>query len=316
MNWFHRLNRRFLLRYRLEYAIVLAVVYGLRAMSPRFAWASARDVGRLVYRVGVRRKTLDRNLALACPEKSPEGRRQIAIKSMAHFASMVVDVIFQRRMVRPGNFRKRFKLGGWAKEYFDHYGAEGFRRRARSCLFASAHMGNWEMGPGFFNLFGVPLIPVYRRTSNPFLDRLLRRIRLQQQTKVIEKRGAVEAMFRCFEAGENVGILFDQEAARGIRVPFFGHEATIQKTPAVLVRDYGVKVVMGFLVRHGDFLNYETVGKLIQYDRKTKDRDADIRFITADLMKHLEELIRQYPHQYLWSHRRWEKQAGGGTLTP
>ncbi len=41
MSWFQRLNRRFLLRYRIEYAIALAVVYGLRAMSPKFAWASA-----------------------------------------------------------------------------------------------------------------------------------------------------------------------------------------------------------------------------------------------------------------------------------
>ena len=47
----------------------------------------------------------------------------------------------------------------------------------------------------------------------------------------------------------------------------------------MLVRDYGVKVVFGFLIRTGDFLKYETVGKLIQYDRKTKDRDADLAFI-------------------------------------
>ena len=299
MSWLYRINRRinrrFLLRYRFEYTVAVVVVYGVRALSPAFAWSMAREIGRLLYRLGVRRKTLDKNLLIAFPEKSDAARRRIAKGAMEHFSSMVVDIIFQRRMIRPGNFSRRFTLTGWVKEYFDHYGVEGFQHRSRRRLFLSAHIGNWELAPGFFNMMGVKITPIYRRPNNPYLDRLLRRIRLDQQEQVIERRGSVQAMLECFEEGGNVGFVFDQEAVAGLEVPFFGTVAHLHKTPAVLVRDYDIKVVFGTMIRRGDFLDYETIGKMILYDRKTDDRDADLQFITEDLMKRLEGLIREYP---------------------
>ena len=56
MSLLGQLNRKYLLRYRLEYLVALVVVYGTRCLSPSYAWRVARSVGRLVWILGARRK--------------------------------------------------------------------------------------------------------------------------------------------------------------------------------------------------------------------------------------------------------------------
>ena len=81
MNTWHRLNRKYQVRYRVEYVIAVTLVYGIRALSPRFAWVMMRGVGRLMYRMGVRKKVVDDNLDIAFPDKSPAERKREIIST-------------------------------------------------------------------------------------------------------------------------------------------------------------------------------------------------------------------------------------------
>lgn len=309
MRLWARLNRRYLIRYRAEYVLVLFLLHVARSMSPRFAWTFARGIGEVLYRLRVRRKTLERNLSIAFPELSERARARIGREMFRHFASMVIDIMFQRRMVRKSNFYERFEFTGWSRDYLERWGEEGMRRRSTRVMFLTAHLGNWELASGFFSLLGVRIAPVYRSPQNPFLDSLLREIRLDSQYDVIERRGAVHAMLEHLDQGGNIGFLFDQEAGYGIYVPFFGRDACTHKTPAVLVRDYGVKIFLGFMVRRGDFLNYEARGELLDLQSVSDDRNEDFHRIVADLMGRVEVEIREHPEQYLWTHRRWKTSA-------
>lgn len=308
MRFWRRLNYRLLLRYRLEYLVTLAFVYGVRALSPRVAWLLARWLGRWTFRSGLRRRAVLTNLEVAFPELSADERVRMGTRVYEHFACMIMDVILQTRMLRKRNVLERIRLTGWAKEYMDEHGKEGLRRRAHRVLFLTAHLGNWELASGFFSLLGVQISPVYRAMRNPFVDRLFRKIRLDSQYEVIERRGAVQSMMERFAKGGNIGFLFDQEALHGIYVPFFGVPACTHKTPAVLARDHDVKIFLGVVVREGDFLHYEARGELLDMSSfKTDDRRQDLERITADLMRRLEAEIRRYPDQYFWVHRRWKR---------
>jgi len=92
-------------------------------------------------------------------------------------------------------------------------------------------------------------------------------------------------------------------------VPFLGVPSHTHKTPALLARDHGVKILFGVMIRRGDFLHYEVRGELLDLSRQTDDRDADLKSITADLMRRLEDEVRDNPEQYLWFHRRWKRSA-------
>lgn len=309
MSLLARLNRRFLLRYRLEYAFALFALHLLRALSPPVAWGAARIAGRLAYRFGLRRRAALANLAVAFPEKSEAEREAIAVRSYEHFASVLVDILLQRRMLDRRNVLDRIRPGGWTARWLAEHGVAGLRERARGILFLTAHAGNWELGTSFFTLLGVPIAPVFRTPRNPFVARLVRDIRVDRKAEFVERRGAVQVMLERLERGGNVGFLFDQEAVHGLDVPFFGLAARTHKTPAVLSRDHGIPIFFGVVRRRGDFLRYETLGEMLPPYPVTEDRAGDLLRIMTDLARRLEERIRECPEQYFWMHRRW-KRAG------
>lgn len=307
MRWFRRINRKLLLRYRLEYLVALTLVYGVRAFSPAFAWDSARALARLAWRLGLRRKPILRNLEVAFPELTPRAREEMGERCMEHFFSVFVDILFQRRMINARNLFRHVEMRGWTREYLDEHGVAGLQRRARGLLFLTGHLGNWELSSGVFGLLGVPIVPIYRAIRNPFMDRLIKRIRLVELKRMIERRGAVRPMLDTLAEGENVGMLFDQEAIHGVFVPFFGTPARTHKTPAILACDHGVRIFFGWMRRKGDFLRYEAQGSLLDLTAAGGDRLDAIHDASARLMAHLEEQIRVQPEQYFWMHRRWKR---------
>ena len=40
----------------------------------------------------------------------------------------------------------------------------------------------------------------------------------------------------------------------------------------------------------------------------TGDRDADVRAVMEAMNRQLERVIRSYPEQYVWAHRRWREE--------
>jgi KDO2-lipid IV(A) lauroyltransferase len=44
---------------------------------------------------------------------------------------------------------------------------------------------------------------------------------------------------------------------------------------------------------------------------RTEDNEADIVANTAKFTKVIENVIRQYPNQWLWVHRRWKTRPPG-----
>lgn len=299
-----RVNRRFKLRYRIEYCAVKSLYYMICGASPDYAWHVARRMGRIAWRLGVRRRTVLTNLRIAFPEKSEESLAAIGKRSYEHLAQVVVDIMLTRRMVTKNSYRRRIRITGWAQDYLERHGEQGLRERARGIVFTTGHFGNWELSSGVFSLLGVSMAPVYRMPENPWLARFLKSLRLDAQSEFIERRGAVNEMLRHLGAGGNVGFLFDQEALWGHRVKFFGTDSVTHKTPAVLARDYGFPIFFGVMIRTGP-MQYEGRGELLELE-KTDDREADLQRFVQVLASRLEAQVREHPEQYLWAHRRWK----------
>ena len=248
-------NRRFLLRYRAEYFVFMILMYSMRSMSPELVWRMARQMGRFCFRMGFRRKIMIKNLEIAFPDMSPEERVETAEKCWEHFICMMVDTVFQRRMLRKSNLLEKIKITGWAKAFIDEHGIDALPDRISGCIFCGGHYGNWELATGMFKLLGVSIAPVYRTPSNPFLAKLIRQIRLDQHAQFIERRGAVAMMVDIIQGGGNVGILFDQEAMSGLMVPLFGvakRPRTRRPASPVSGRE-GADLFFGSMIRRGDY---------------------------------------------------------------
>jgi KDO2-lipid IV(A) lauroyltransferase len=95
-------------------------------------------------------------------------------------------------------------------------------------------------------------------------------------------------------------ILMDQHTAKGMPLTFLGRPAKTFTTATRLAMRTGLPVVVGSFVRMAPF-KYRLVGgtPLVYSDELGKEG------FTQLLNDRLSEAIRQYPEQYLWSHRRW-----------
>jgi KDO2-lipid IV(A) lauroyltransferase len=67
-------------------------------------------------------------------------------------------------------------------------------------------------------------------------------------------------------------------------------------------------VIPAFMLRKPDGRYRLIIGEEVNIIR-TGDWEADVRANTQQLTSIIEEMIRQYPDQWLWLHQRWKTKA-------
>lgn len=294
------MRRRSRLRDAGEYALALAVVGSLEWAPLGLASRLARFYVRLLARAIPRlRRTALRNLAMALPELGPEGHARIADGVFASVARLLVTFARFPRM-----------RGEGVKEWIGYEGYEHFERAAaagKGVLFATGHLGNWELSAFAHALLSAPMHVVVRPLDNPLIDRLVARRRTLSGNRLIEKKEFARPILAALRRNEAVGVLIDQNAAleNGVFVDFFGVPACATNGLARLAARSGAAVIPGFALWHGEEARY--VLRFYPPVPITGDAQTD----TAALHKVLENVIREHPDQWLWIHRRWKTRPPG-----
>jgi KDO2-lipid IV(A) lauroyltransferase len=185
-------------------------------------------------------------------------------------------------------------------EGFEHYGEA--KRRGKGVLFATGHLGNWELSAYAHALLTEPMQIVVRPLDNAQLDRFVAARRALSGNGVIEKKDFARGLIRALRNNEAVGILVDQNALanEGIFVDFFGRPACTSPVFAKIAARSGATVLPGFAVWRKDRFVLKFYAPL----DLTGDETADTQLIQAAV----ERAIREYPDQWLWIHRRWKTQ--------
>lgn len=179
--------------------------------------------------------------------------------------------------------------------------------RGKGVLLITGHCGNWELLGLAFAKKVSPLCVVVRPIDNPFVDRVVDRVRRRYGSEIIPKKGALRRIISTLRAGGAVGIFMDQSvvASEGIRADFLGQEASIMKSPAMIARKTGAAVVPAFIRRAGERHIVEIGEEITPVTEEKAEQTifADtIRFSRA-----IEEFVRRNPHEWLWIHRRWKR---------
>jgi KDO2-lipid IV(A) lauroyltransferase len=174
-------------------------------------------------------------------------------------------------------------------------------------LVATAHLGNWELSAFAHALMTAPMNVVVRPLDNPLIDRMVERRRALSGNRTIGKKDFARAILKALAANQAVGILIDQNAAvdSGVFVDFFGVPASAGTGFAKFAAHSGAAVIPGFALWKEEEKRYV----LRFYPPLTMTGDA-VRD-TQTLQSKLEEVIREYPDQWLWIHRRWKTRPPG-----
>jgi KDO2-lipid IV(A) lauroyltransferase len=195
----------------------------------------------------------------------------------------------------------RGNIGEWIRyEGLEHF--EAARARGRGVLFATAHLGNWELSAFAHGWMTAPMYVVIRPLDNPRIDALVERRRTLSGNRLIGKKEYARGILKALHDNEAVGILVDQNASleEGMFVDFFGVPACAGTGFAKLAAHSGAAVIPGFA------LWMESERKYVLRFYPPVEITGDAADDTRRLQGRLEAVIREYPDQWLWIHRRWK----------
>lgn len=289
------------MRYRLEYALFLIVMAGVRLMPMAAVRACGGALGRMVSVVDrFHRRIALANLARALPSRS-EAERQAVVDSMfAHFGSLLLELI------RFGTLSKEQIFARIEVEGEEH--VRQAYQQGRGVLFFTGHFGYWEIQAIAFALHMQPISVLARPLDNPHLHARLEQIRTCTGNSVIYRQGALRRVLR--ELGQNRGVamLIDQHLhSDAVYVDFFNRPAATTSALAALALRTGAPVLPVFaLPLPGG--RYRLV-----YERPVpaprEEGPEAIRELTQRCTDVLEMYVRRDPHLWLWMHRRWREPA-------
>lgn len=246
-----------------------------------------------------------KNLLLAFPESDLIWRKKVLRGVYVNLARLLTE-FSQFPHLTPDNISRHVIYDG-----FENYQAA--KNAGKGVLFLTAHFGAWELCPVAHALYGHPLHFLARPVDNPLVDQLVNRYRTSCGNRVIDKKNSVREIVRILKNNGELGILIDQNTTldAGIFVDFFGIPACTTTSLATLALRTGAMVLPGFLIwdrrlkKHR--LRFETPVAV----NRTEDFQSDIRENTHRFNQMLENLIRKYPDQWLWIHRRWKTRPPG-----
>lgn len=272
------------------------LLWTLAHTSPEFAVLYTKLLDRAVPRL---RRVAMRNLELAYPNKSRAER------------SHIVDGVF-RSIARLLAVFARFPQLNRSniQEWISYEGLDNYiqaKERGRGVLVATAHLGNWELSAFAHALMTEPMNIVIRPLDRPGIDRLVEQRRRMSGNRLIEKWDSARAILRALHQNEAVGVLIDQNTSlqEGVFVDFFGVPACANTAFARLAARTGAPVIPGFALWSERQRRY--ILRFYPEVPMTGDAQKD----TQALHSLLESVIREYPDQWLWIHRRWKTRPPG-----
>ncbi len=223
--------------------------------------------------------------------------KRIAKAAWCHLAGHIAEALFTPGVINEANWREHLDVEGVPEETVRLL----LDRPDVPILLVSSHHGVWEAATNVLS-FARPMIAIARVMNSRLVANWLEKHHFRGRIKVIDKNhGFTPDILRQWkETGAAMTILIDQHTRKGARLKFFGRTARTFTSATRLAMRYGAPVVVGSFVRIAPY-RYKLVGGTALEFPKDADRDA----ATQQLNDRLEEAIRKYPEQYLWSHRRW-----------
>ena len=286
------------LRHRLEYAVVMAVRAVVGAVPEFVAAAVGTMVGLAFYVIdGPHRRLAVRQLQAAFPVRSLDECRVIARRTFVHFGHLLVTVL-RSSTLSADEIRRRVEVEGEERIHAALAGGKG-------ALMFVGHFGYWELQGLAHPLVLPPMSVLARRLDNPYLDRLLERMRTATGNHVIYRQGAMRKVLRALQANQVVGIPIDQhiQDVNAVMVDFFDRPAATTSALATLALRTGAPLIPAFaLPLPGGRCRvvYEHPVEL-----PSSAVDDPVRELTQRCNDVLEMYVRRHPHLWLWMHRRW-----------
>lgn len=292
----------------LIYYSVVCLIAFLRALPRKAAIVFSQAVMKIAYVFSTtRRGRLKEHLKFAYgDEKTDDEIRQLAKAAYSNLAVCIADAIRLPVMVKDGTIDKIVSV-----ENFHRF--TDAVKRGKGVILMTGHFGNWELLGTWIVRQGYPIRVVAKKTYDSRMDKLIVDYRNQAGYANTVRGNAKQAVVEGLMNGETFGLLFDldtRKRVKGVFVDFFGKPAHTVTAPVELATALNVPITPVFIRLTPDY-NYVVMCLEELQLVNTGDERADVITNTQICSDVYEQMIRKYPEQWFWMHRRWRSKPDG-----
>lgn len=288
---------------RLLYLLARGLIALLQAFPLSWVARFGRVCGGIVYLCDARhRRVARRNLTMCFGgEKTPDEIRALARENFRRIGE---------------NFACAIKTASMSLDqlqaHMEIVGAEKVLKNETATpigrVFAIGHFGNFELFAHTATLTSSYRgATTYRALNNPDLNRLLLKLREVSGCLFFERRtegAALRAALR--DQYLLLGLLADQHSGdHGLKLPFFGHECTTTKAPAIFALRFNLPLHTAICFRTS--LGHWRIEMDDEIPTHEHGQPRSPAAIMLDVNRAFEQAIRRDPANWFWVHNRWKQ---------
>ena len=228
------------------------------------------------------------------PQADPREARRITLAAFANYARYMVDLV-RLPYVHPLELNSHIRVEGW-----EH--VEAAYTHGKGVVFATGHIGNWDMAGAAFVARGRPVSALVETLTPARWNERVQRTRIAAGVKAIPIESGLREMLAALRKCEGLAVLVDRPVLEdGVPVTFFGRVTRVPAGAATLALRTGSPVVPAAMVRdteHGGYLAH--IGPPI-----VSEKGDDASIVMQRIMSWLEGIIRRYPDQWFMFRQMW-----------
>ena len=207
------------------YLLLKAFLAYTRKLDREKALKKGERLGRFVWKTGLRKKVILRNLDIAFPDRDLEWKKETGKKFYEHIGRVIME------FGRLPNYLctkeiKDLVVFEEGEELLEKY-------RKTGAILITGHLGNWEMmGTGLASK-GYKISALAYKQKNKKINDLLHEIRTACCLNIVYHRDSIKPLIHALKNNEFVTFLVDQNTVkeRGLFVDFFGKKVLTVNFP-------------------------------------------------------------------------------------
>ena len=251
----------------------------------------------MYYFFPLRKKVALINLNIAFPQKSPNELKNILKKCYIHFGILSFDFMRLPKLNK-NNINQLVKLDKMTKNILDEN---------NSAIIMTGHLGNWEMLLPLLGYNNYKSAGVAQIQKNKSGEKFFNWIRTCDNTKLISKKSSINQMNQALDENYFLVLASDQNAGKnGTSNKFFSELTSTPKGAAIFHIKKNIPIIILFIIMNKNY-TYSIKSKILQLKFDDEKNDEKINAINQNYNIELEKVVTQYPNQYFWFHRKWDK---------
>ena len=237
-------------------------------------------------------KIISKNLEIYSPNISDENKKIIKDEMWKNYGMTFVEYMFLKKF---RNQNSHIAIKGEDILFSVD--------RDKPVIFVSGHFANFELMSMEISKKKINLATIYRPLNNVFLNPLMEYLRKKYICKNQIKKGlnGVREAIEYIKKNYSIALMIDQRVSEGDKINFFGKPALTTTLPAQLAMKFNLNIIPVYIERTDSesfILEFKEIINTSEFSDKI--------LLTKKLNEILEQMIKQNPHQWIWTHNRWK----------